>query len=325
VISAVPVRGCAFNNIKHMGSGQFYLFATRDSKGQPLDGALCYRLTVPPKVPVKHYWSATAYDRTTHDLIPDVGWASRSSLTENLQVNEDGSTDIWFGPKAPAGKVANWVPTKPGGSFEVLFRLYGPEKPLFDKTWRLPDLEKTRSLPRRPRIRPCAEHNAPAQGFTTMSDFAADRIFSGPIPKLYETYLVPLIFEPYAIDLSERVAARPVRRVLEIAAGTGVVTRRLAARLPASASIVATDLNQPMLDQAAAVGTGPPRDLAGGGRDGTPVPGRVVRRRRLPVRRHVLSRQGQGIRRDGTACSSRADGSCSMRGIASKRTTSPTK
>jgi ubiquinone/menaquinone biosynthesis C-methylase UbiE len=88
-----------------------------------------------------------------------------------------------------------------------------------------------------------------------MSDFAADRVFSGPVPKLYETYLVPLIFQPYAIDLSERVAARPVRRVLEIAAGTGVVTRRLAARLPASASIVATDLNQPMLDQAAAVGT----------------------------------------------------------------------
>ena len=91
-----------------------------------------------------------------------------------------------------------------------------------------------------------------------MSDFAGDRVFNGPVPKLYETYLVPLIFEPYAIDLSERVAARPVRRVLEIAAGTGVVTRRLAARLPESVSIVATDLNQPMLDQAAAVGTSRP-------------------------------------------------------------------
>ena len=143
VVSAVPVRGCAFNNVKHMGSGQFYLFATRDSKGEPLDGAHSYCLTIPPKVPVKQYWSATAYDRTTHDLIPDVGWASRSSLTENLQVNEDGSTDIWFGPKAPAGKIANWVPTKPGGRFEVLFRLYGPERALFDKTWRLPDIEKT--------------------------------------------------------------------------------------------------------------------------------------------------------------------------------------
>jgi hypothetical protein len=48
--------------------------------------------------------------------------------------------DIYFGPQAPQGKESNWVPTKPGGQFEILFRLYGPEKPLFDKTWKLPDL-----------------------------------------------------------------------------------------------------------------------------------------------------------------------------------------
>ena len=49
--------------------------------------------------------------------------------------------DIYFGPKAPAGKESNWVPTKSGGEFEVLFRFYGPEKPLFDKTWKLGDIE----------------------------------------------------------------------------------------------------------------------------------------------------------------------------------------
>ena len=88
-----------------------------------------------------------------------------------------------------------------------------------------------------------------------MNSHDTDKVFSGSVPKLYETHLVPLIFEPYAADLAQRLAARPVNRVLEIAAGTGVVTRAHPSVLPASASIVATDLNQAMLDQAAALGT----------------------------------------------------------------------
>jgi SAM-dependent methyltransferase len=75
------------------------------------------------------------------------------------------------------------------------------------------------------------------------------------VPRIYDEYLVPLIFEPYAVDLAQRLVARPLGRVLEIAAGTGVVTRALANALPANVSIVATDLNQAMLDQAAAIGT----------------------------------------------------------------------
>src|SRR6201988_2897891 len=82
-----------------------------------------------------------------------------------------------------------------------------------------------------------------------------DKVFAGSIPKLYETYIVPLIFEPYAADLAARLASRRLTRLLEIAAGTGVVTRHLASALPESVSIVATDLNQPMLDRAAAIGT----------------------------------------------------------------------
>jgi ubiquinone/menaquinone biosynthesis C-methylase UbiE len=82
-----------------------------------------------------------------------------------------------------------------------------------------------------------------------------DKVFAGSIPKLYDTYLVPLIFEPYAADLANRLASRSLSRVLEIAAGTGVVTRALTSALPESARIVATDLNQAMLDQARAVGT----------------------------------------------------------------------
>jgi len=87
---------------------------------------------------------------------------------------------------------------------------------------------------------------------------ATDKVFAGSIPKLYDEYLVPLIFQPYADDLANRLASRALSRVLEIAAGTGVVTRRLASVLPADVSIVATDLNRPMLDMAAAVGTNRP-------------------------------------------------------------------
>jgi SAM-dependent methyltransferase len=80
-----------------------------------------------------------------------------------------------------------------------------------------------------------------------------DSGFVGSIPQIYERYLVPLIFEPYAADLAKRVASAAPKRVLEVAAGTGVVTRRLAANLPDDVAIVATDLNQSMLDVAASV------------------------------------------------------------------------
>lgn len=91
-----------------------------------------------------------------------------------------------------------------------------------------------------------------------MTDPDKDTVFSGSIPELYDTYLVPLIFEPYAADLAARLAARSPGRVLEIAAGTGVVTRAIASVLPETASIIATDLNQAMLNHASALGTSRP-------------------------------------------------------------------
>jgi ubiquinone/menaquinone biosynthesis C-methylase UbiE len=79
---------------------------------------------------------------------------------------------------------------------------------------------------------------------------AVDKVFTGSIPEIYDRYLVPLIFEPYAADLARRLAQAAPKTVLETAAGTGVVTRALAAQLSADTRIVATDLNQPMLDRA---------------------------------------------------------------------------
>ena len=86
-----------------------------------------------------------------------------------------------------------------------------------------------------------------------MSD--TDNVFAGSVPELYETHLVPLIFEPYAADLKSRIASLNALKILEIAAGTGVVTRALAAMATDGMSIIATDLNQAMLDRAEAVGT----------------------------------------------------------------------
>ena len=79
----------------------------------------------------------------------------------------------------------------------------------------------------------------------------ADKLFAGSIPENYDRYMVPLIFEPYAADMAQRAASLSPRTVLEIAAGTGVVTRALAPKLPSGARYVVTDLNQPMLDYAA--------------------------------------------------------------------------
>ncbi len=78
-----------------------------------------------------------------------------------------------------------------------------------------------------------------------------DKVFAGSIPENYDRHLVPLIFEPYAVDIAQRAASLSPSAVLEIAAGSGVVTRALAPRLSPSASYLVTDLNQPMLDYAA--------------------------------------------------------------------------
>lgn len=81
---------------------------------------------------------------------------------------------------------------------------------------------------------------------------ASDKHFAGSIPEIYDRYLVPLIFEAPAADLALRIAHHPAAEVLETAAGTGVLTRAMAAVLPPATRITATDLNQPMLDRAAA-------------------------------------------------------------------------
>ncbi len=130
----------AYFSPKVFGGGQFYLMNVSDRAGKALEGNKSYRLTVPANAPIEQYWSATAYDRKTHALIREM---SRPSLAPNdtaVQKKADGSVDIYFGPQAPAGTESNWLPADPKGQFELLFRLYGPKRELFAKTWKLPDV-----------------------------------------------------------------------------------------------------------------------------------------------------------------------------------------
>lgn len=135
----------AFVAIKRLGAGQFYLINIKDKNGESYDGSKTYRLRVPPNVPIEQYWSLTAYDRDTHALIKNVDRASRASNASDVKKNEDGSVDLFIGPKAPAGRESNWIPTDPARRFELMFRLYGPKPEFFDKKWTLPDVEKVAS------------------------------------------------------------------------------------------------------------------------------------------------------------------------------------
>jgi hypothetical protein len=125
-----------------VGKGSQYAFTARDANGNPLDGGKNYKLHLPPNVPVKDFWSAILYsDQTRSQLQTDQRFPSVSSQTEGLLVNADGSVDVYFGPKAPAGKENNWAQTVPGTGWNLVLRLYGALEPWFDQSWRPGEIE----------------------------------------------------------------------------------------------------------------------------------------------------------------------------------------
>ncbi|MFE6996549.1 DUF1254 domain-containing protein [Microbacterium sp. NPDC057659] len=126
-----------------VGAGSAYAYTVHDADGEVLDGGRTYRLHVDPNPPAKNFWAVDLYDTQTRSLIqvPSTIWPALASNSGTVQQNEDGSHDLYFGPKAPEGKESNWVETIPGKSWFPLFRLYGPLEPWFDQTWKLNEFE----------------------------------------------------------------------------------------------------------------------------------------------------------------------------------------
>ena len=119
------------------GKGSEYAFASLDSKKNILEGSKNYKMTLPPDVPVADFLAITLYDtQTRSQLQTDQQFPTLDTYTEGLQKNMDGSYDIYFGPKAPAGKESNWLQTIPGKSFFVCLRMYGPTEPWIEGKWR---------------------------------------------------------------------------------------------------------------------------------------------------------------------------------------------
>ena len=124
------------------GSGSAYVSAFRDSKGRYLDGGKTYKVTLPPAVPAKQFWSFQVYDNQTRSLLEtDQKKAGIDGNSKDVKANADGSYTVWFAPKPPAGHEGNWVQTVPGKGWNTLFRLYGPLQPWFDKSWKPGDFE----------------------------------------------------------------------------------------------------------------------------------------------------------------------------------------
>ena len=141
----VDSRGIAFSQYfcptAKLGTGSFYFATFHDHSGNPLEGGSNYRLHVPADVPVREFWSVTVYSLTTSSFFLNATRLTLSSLDKELRKNADGSVDIYFGPTPPAGQESNWLYTQPGQKWFPWFRVYGPEKAILDKSWRLPDIE----------------------------------------------------------------------------------------------------------------------------------------------------------------------------------------
>jgi hypothetical protein len=136
---------------RSVGAGSLYWLGTRDAKGDYVDGGKTYKLTVPLPVPANLFWSVTIYDTATRSEIQTAqDKAALRSLFELKDTGDTKSVDLFFGPQAPAGQRNRWIQTNPGKGWFAYFRIYGPQSPAFDGTWKPGDfvaLEQQASTP----------------------------------------------------------------------------------------------------------------------------------------------------------------------------------
>lgn len=136
--SASPAMAARIENV-----GAKYPATFVDAEGDFLDGGKAYKLHLPAKIPAAIFWSATVYDPLTGSGLDNGQPFPSLNTMDRPAQNADGSTDIYFGPDSP-GEGKNWLRTLPDQGFFVIFRLYGPTKAFFDKSWKPGDIEKSK-------------------------------------------------------------------------------------------------------------------------------------------------------------------------------------
>jgi hypothetical protein len=126
-----------------LGAGSQYTWGYLDKSGDYLDGGLTYKINIPKDAPMRKFWSIAVYDPQSRSLLrTDQPFPTKASWKgQDLIVNDDGSIDLYFGPKAPAGMEPNWTQTISGKGWFCLLRLYSPLMPWYDHTWRPSDIE----------------------------------------------------------------------------------------------------------------------------------------------------------------------------------------
>jgi len=130
-----------------VGQGSQYAAGMGDTEGNPFDGGMTYKLHLPADVPAKNFWSVVLYDNQTRSMLQTDQQFPSLNSEEGVKQNNNGSTDLYFGPKAPAGKESNWIQTTPGKGWFSLLRLYGPLQPWFDKSWKPGDIILMKDIP----------------------------------------------------------------------------------------------------------------------------------------------------------------------------------
>ncbi len=126
------------------GKGAMYMIAFTDSKGDALSGGSDYRLVLPPDIPAGNFWSVTLYEAENGSGLANGQPFPSLGSRDKPVANPDGSTELFLGPQAPAGKEGNWLATVPGKGYFAILRLYGPGETALNRTWKPGDIEKVK-------------------------------------------------------------------------------------------------------------------------------------------------------------------------------------
>jgi hypothetical protein len=126
------------------GKGAMYMIAFTDSEGDALSGGRNYRLVLPPEIPAGNFWSVTLYEAENGSGLANGQPFPSLGSRDKPAANPDGSTELFFGPQAPAGQEGNWLATVPGKGYFAILRLYGPGESALKRTWKPGDIEKVK-------------------------------------------------------------------------------------------------------------------------------------------------------------------------------------